>query len=150
MKFIVHKACPCRNQDPQPIAYTQCCGLWHHGWQQGEHEVTPEQLMRSRYSAYALAVPGNPHAELMLSYLLGTWHVSTMPGDLELSPTQWLGLQILHTEQTAQAGVVEFVARYKVDGKAHKMHEISRFTLQEASAAQPARWLYLDGQVQQD
>lgn len=147
MKSIVNGMCPCRTLEPQGATYTQCCGVWHIGWLQGEHATTPEQLMRSRYSAYAMAVPGNPNGVQLLHYLQGTWHVSTAPGDLELSPTQWLGLQVLHAQHTAQAGVVEFVARYKVNGKAHAMHEISRFTLQEASAGQPARWLYLDGQM---
>jgi SEC-C motif domain protein len=103
--------------------------------------------MRSRYSAYALAKPGNPQGLQLLRYLLDTWHVSTVPDDLELSPAQWIGLQVLHAEQSAQAGVVEFIARYKEGGKAHKMHEISRFVLQEAGAGQAERWLYVDGQM---
>jgi SEC-C motif domain protein len=88
--------------------------------------------MRSRYSAY---VVGD------LAYLLGTWHASTAPGDLELAPTQWLGLEVLSAAQTGEAGVVEFVARYKVNGRAERMHEISRF-----AATEQGRWLYIDGQ----
>jgi SEC-C motif-containing protein len=34
---------------------------------------------------------------------------------------------------------VEFVARYKVGGRAHRLHEVSRFVLEEG------RWFYLDG-----
>ena len=87
--------------------------------------------MRSRYSAYALG---------LIDYLLATWHASTSPGELELSPIKWIELQVLHAVASADAGVVEFVARYKVDGRAGRMHEISRFVLEEQ------RWFYVDGQ----
>ncbi len=150
MKLIVSGVCPCRVLEAQPVAYDHCCGRWHAGWLQAQHATTPEELMRSRYSAYALARPDNPNGQQLLKYLLGTWHVSTVPDDLELSPTQWVGLQILHTEQSAQAGVVEFTARYKDGGKAHKMHEISRFILQDADLGHPARWQYIDGQMLED
>ena len=106
--------------------------------------------MRSRYSAYALAHPNNPDGQAMLQYLLATWHVSTVPDDLELAPTQWLGLQVLHATQTDQAGIVEFVARYKADGKAHQLREVSRFILAPATSAQAAQWLYIDGDVSTD
>ena len=91
--------------------------------------------MRSRYTAYVLAnVP----------YLLSTWHPSTRPANLSLQesqPDQWLGLKVLHSEggPDAQEGQVEFVARYKVKGKAGRLHEISDF-LQE-----DGRWYYVKG-----
>jgi SEC-C motif domain protein len=132
------------------VPYDECCGRWHKGWAHAQHATTPQELMRSRYSAYALAKPGSPQGLQLLQYLLNTWHVSTLPDDLELSPTQWIGLQVLHSEQSAQAGVVEFIARYKDGGKAHKMHEISRFILQDADSVHPARWQYIDGQMVED
>ncbi|MFM8637524.1 MAG: YchJ family metal-binding protein [Betaproteobacteria bacterium] len=36
---------------------------------------------------------------------------------------------------------VEFVARSKLAGQAHRMHELSRFVLEAG------RWWYVDGQV---
>jgi SEC-C motif domain protein len=87
--------------------------------------------MRSRYSAYALGD---------VDYLLNTWHPSTAPGELELGFTKWTGLEVLQAEQSGDAGVVEFVARYKVNGKAEKLHEVSRFVCEQG------RWLYIDGQ----
>jgi SEC-C motif domain protein len=125
------QACPCGSG----ASYADCCARWHQGIGTGEHAATPEQLMRSRYSAYVFG---------LLDYLLVTWHPSTAPGDLELSPTQWLGLEVLHAEQSQDAGVVEFVARYKVGGKAHKLHEVSRFVREQG------RWLYIDGQQPED
>ena len=147
MKLIVHGICPCRVLEAQPVPYDACCGRWHTGWVKAQYATSPEELMRSRYSAYALARPDNSRGLQMLQYLLGTWHISTLPDDLELSPTQWVGLEVLHSEQSAQAGVVEFIACYKDGGKAHKTHEISRFILQDASDGRPARWQYIDGQM---
>ena len=95
---------------------------------------TPEALMRSRYCAYVLG---------LIEYLLATWHSSTGPGDLELQPIQWLGLEVLHAESSGDVGVVEFVARCKVNGRAERMHELSRFVRENN------RWYYIDGQVPQ-
>jgi SEC-C motif domain protein len=97
--------------------------------------------MRSRYSAYALAQPGNPRGQDLLRYLQNTWHISTTPTDLELSPTQWMRLQVVDAQTAGNAGVVEFIAIYKVGGKAHRLHEVSRFVRSDDGT----RWLYIDG-----
>jgi SEC-C motif-containing protein len=73
--------CPCDSGQP----YADCCGPWHGGLSEGVHAPTPEALMRSRYSAYVLG---------LIDYLLATWHGSTSPGELELSPVKWLGLEV--------------------------------------------------------
>ena len=89
--------------------------------------------MRSRYSAY---VTGH------INYLLATWHPSTAPGDLELSPIKWLGLEVRHTESGGDAGLVEFVARLRDSSdRAQRLHETSRFVRQDG------RWYYIDGQI---
>ena len=91
--------------------------------------------MRSRYSAYVL---GNE------AYLLATWYKSTRPETLDLAgdtTTKWIGLKILRTEQgqaNDSEGIVEFVARYKINGKAHKLHEVSYFVKQDGE------WMYKD------
>lgn len=89
--------------------------------------------MRSRYSAY---VTGNTE------YLLYSWHPDTRPDQLTLDSRQkWLGLKVKDTENGSPEdaeGTVEFVARYKIDGKGHRLHERSRFTRFEG------RWVYLD------
>ena len=95
--------------------------------------------MRSRYSAYALAQGRGRAPPAMLEYLMQTWHPSTTPGDLELGPLNWTGLDVLHEETRGDAGVVEFVAHHKANGRAAKLHEVSRF-VREADA-----WLYVDG-----
>ncbi len=88
--------------------------------------------MRSRYSAYVIG---------LLEYLLATWHASSSPGDLELPPVKWLGLEVRHAQTAGDAGVVEFVARCKEGGRAQRMHETSRFMREDG------RWYYIDGQM---
>lgn len=119
----------------RPAAAADCCGRYLDGTVPAP---TAEALMRSRYSAYVL---GNE------PYLLATWHASTRPASLDLTEdagTKWLGLEIKRTEAGAeqdQRGIVEFVARYKVGGRAHRLHEVSRFVREDG------RWYYVDGDV---
>ena len=88
--------------------------------------------MRSRYSAYVLQ---------LAPYVLSTWHPATCPAELSLDDekTQWLELKVLRTEQRDDSATVEFVARYKINGRADRMHEISRFVRENS------RWYYRDG-----
>lgn len=78
--------------------------------------------MRSRYTAFTRG-----DAE----YLLRSWHPDTRPPELTLDEHQkWLGLRIKNTEAglaTDSEGQVEFVARYRRDGRAHRLHELSQF-----------------------
>jgi SEC-C motif-containing protein len=127
--LAAHAACPCDSGQP----YGDCCGPWHAGLATGVAAPTPEALMRSRYSAYVLG---------LIDYLLATWHPSTSPGELELSPVKWLGLEVCHAQATGEAGVVEFVARYRESGRGVRMHEVSRFVREGGC------WLYIDGEPQ--
>lgn len=127
-RLAAHKPCPCDSGQ----AYGNCCARWHVGITHDLHAPTPETLMRSRYSAYALQLN---------DYLLATWHPSSAPGELDLAPLKWLGLEVRQTECAGDVGVVEFVARYRSDGHGHRLHEISRFTREDG------RWYYIDGQI---
>ena len=122
--------CPCGGGNKK---YAECCGRY---LDSSETAPTAEALMRSRYTAYTLGRE---------DYLLATWHHSTRPAVLELTSaprSQWLGLEVRRYEQPQpDQAVVEFVARYKVGGRAHRLHEISRF-VREAG-----RWLYVDGDI---
>ena len=97
---------------------------------------TAEALMRSRYTAYTLRNS---------DYLLGTWHPRYRPASLEFMTDQkWLGLKII-TIQAGQMeddrGKVEFVARFKIAGRAQRLHEISQF--EKLSG----HWVYLHGEL---
>jgi len=100
--------------------------------------------MRSRYSAYALLQGRGVAPRSLHEYLLQTWHPSTAPGELELGPLQWTGLDVLHQQASDDAAVVEFVAHHKLNGRAGRLHEVSRF-VREAGP-----WLYVDGVVSPD
>ena len=126
-------ACPCGRVDAKrhTVAYTDCCGRFV-----DHFDDTPapdaEHLMRSRYSAFV-----NERAD----YLLATWHSSTRPASLDFEvDAKWLGLDVRGYDVTgADTAEVEFVARYRVAGRAVRMHERSRFMRENG------RWFYLDG-----
>ena len=122
-------ACPCG----LGVAYESCCGCYHAG---SLHLLTPtpEALMRSRYSAYAMG---------LRDYVLDTWHASTRPTHMERfdSGVKWLGLTVKRAWTTSSdEGCVEFVARNKPPGggPAERLHELSRFLRVEG------RWQYVD------
>ena len=122
------RTCPCGRE----LEYSNCCGRYLNG---GEVPASAEQLMRSRYCGFVLC--DEP-------YLLATWHPDKRPSAVRLDDTQrWLGLSIRATEGGGPGdskGIVEFVARFKVDGRGHRLHEISRFEKIDGC------WYYLDGQ----
>ena len=122
--------CPCESGR----AYDACCGRWHHG---PLHLQAPdaEALMRSRYAAYVLE---------LADYLLATWYAGTRPaGDFNFEPgLRWLGLEVKrHVVVGPAAAVVEFVARSKLGGRAHRLVETSRFKCVDG------RWFYVDGML---
>lgn len=91
--------------------------------------------MRSRYSAFV---------KMDETYLLATWHPDTRPSRVTLdAQLRWLGLRIKNLEggqRDDRSGTVEFVARCKRDGKAQRLHEISRFEQIDG------HWYYRDGE----
>jgi SEC-C motif-containing protein len=117
--------CPCGSGE----AYDGCCGPVVRNERPAD---TAEELMRSRYSAYALGD---------VDHLFRTWHPATRPDDLsEVPPLEWRGLEILEVDEGGPAddhGVVEFVARHA----GGELHERSRFV------RRAGRWVYLDGDV---
>ncbi|MFM7007866.1 MAG: YchJ family protein, partial [Betaproteobacteria bacterium] len=91
-----------------------------------------ESLMRSRYSAFVLQ---------RASYLLNTWDSGHRPAEVVFDVnTKWLGLEVkTHRIIDHEHAEVEFVARYRVHGKASRLQERSRFVCKEG------RWYYIDG-----
>lgn len=126
-------SCPCGSALP----YARCCGALHAAFDagQGLSAATPEALMRSRYSAFV---------QDRRPYLLASWHASTRPADLQAPEPglKWLGLDVKRAAlQDADHGTVEFVARSKLGGRAHRLHEVSRF-VREGGV-----WFYVDGDL---
>lgn len=117
-------------------SFANCCGRF---LEQGQHAKTPEQLMRSRYSAYALGGYG--------FYLLGTWLPTMTRGlnEVELSQKNqdWCGLDILHKSQQGDNGVVEFMAHYHLpEGGQSYLKEKSIFKRLNG------RWLYVGAEIE--
>lgn len=124
--------CPCGSG----LAYTECCGRYITG---AEIAPTAEALMRSRYSAYAVAA---------VDYLGETLHPDSR-GDWDRQATQnwadeseWLQLDIRKTEAGGiddEEGQVEFIATFNDQGVPKQHHELSLFKRLEG------RWYYVDG-----
>lgn len=119
-------------------SYARCCGRFIDG---GQIPANAADLMRSRYTAFALRNE---------DYLRATWWPDTLPEDAIAGEddVKWIGLNILSHAQAADGvedrATVEFVARFKVGGRAHKLHEISNF-IRKNDEAGAARWYYVDG-----
>ena len=120
-------ACPCGSG----AAYAACCEPLHDGMRDA---VTAEELMRSRYAAYA---------KCLADYLFRTWHPRTRPPNVTVDrDVAWSGLE-LHDVVAGggddHEGEVEFTARYMRAGRPGALHERSRFE------RRAGRWFYLDG-----
>ncbi len=116
--------CPCGSGR----VYDACCGpiVRNERW-----ASTAEELMRSRYTAYAVGD---------VDHLFRSWHPRTRPPLDDVAQLDWQGLEILGTEAGGEAdeqGVVEFVARHT----GGELHERSRFE------RRAGRWVYVDGDL---
>lgn len=131
-------ACPCGRG-----AYQSCCGPLIAGEQLA---ATAEQLMRSRYSAFALAVR-NPQA---MEHLLRTHPEAGQTAvarrkalKASCRTVQWISLTILDCQNGGpldQHGTVTFEARWRDhDRREGVLKECSRFSRGEAG-----EWLYLE------
>ena len=124
-----HLACPCGQGD-----YQHCCQPLHVGQ---AHAESASQLMRSRYSAFALQ---------QIDYIVQTTalgqQVSLDVGAIAdwSKSNQWLKLEVLNSNEKLDKNhaQVEFKAHYH-DGKQTQIHhEISHFVQHQA------RWYFLD------
>lgn len=116
------------------LAYMDCCELYHTGQQ---FPATAEQLMRSRFTAYA---------KRNADYLMSSWDEAKRPKAIDFSKetAEWQKLQIVSSKKGGEKdskGIVEFKAFYRQDDVDCFMHEISRFI------KTGGQWLYLDGVV---
>ncbi|KJY83119.1 hypothetical protein TW81_08890 [Vibrio galatheae] len=122
--------CPCGSLKD----YNQCCEPIHNN-----HSLanTPEQLMRSRYSA---------HVKGLVDYVVNTYHPSCHAENEREAIAQsigsdWCGLEVISTENgnNQDEGFVTFKAYFKQDGEQYCLEERSRF-LREHQL-----WYYIDG-----
>jgi SEC-C motif-containing protein len=126
--------CPCHSG----LRYAACCAQFHDGT---EEAPTPEALMRSRYSAFALG--------------LGAYLVKTLAAEhpdralpdaehaRELSRAKerqrFLGLRVVETSSSGDVGEVLFVARVFERGVDRSFAERSTFVREDGA------WRYARG-----
>ena len=99
---------------------------------------TPVQLMRSRYSAYAVGGYGE--------YLLETWLPVMTKGltaaELSVRSYEWIRLEVISKSQQGDTGQVEFKAFYlNANGQEAVQHENSIFRRVKG------RWYYVGGDL---
>lgn len=129
--------CPCGSER----AFNLCCQPYILG---SIKPASPEQLMRSRYSAYA-----TQHAKHIFNTYAKTTRASQSLDEISqwAAQTKWLKL-IIHSSSDFQRQIsngklaqVEFSAFYQHQGKIWQMRECSNFIYEHEC------WCYLDGDV---
>ncbi|WP_299686457.1 YchJ family protein [uncultured Vibrio sp.] len=123
--------CPCGSAN----TYQHCCEPAH----LDHHTVTtPEQLMRSRYTAHVLG---------LVDYVVATYHPNCnaqaqKQGITESIDCDWAGLEVINTTVGSHQdeGFVEFKAYFNEDGAQYCMQERSRFVRENGL------WFYIDGE----
>lgn len=127
---LFKQPCPCCSGNP----YQECCQPFHEGTDIAQKA---EQLMRSRFSAFALG---------LTDYLKMTWADDTCPTDLEIDENiKWINLHINGRKKGRkkdQEGWVTFIASYEINGAQGTLHEKSYFIRDENN-----HWRYVDGEI---
>jgi SEC-C motif domain protein len=127
-------SCPCASGQ----TYGACCEPFH---TKKAYPPTAEKLMRARYASY---VVGN------VDYIQETDDPKNSEQfDRESATTwatksEWLGLEIKDVvagKEADQSGIVEFIARFKIQGKELSHKERSNFRKIDG------KWYYIDGKT---
>lgn len=124
--------CPCHSNK----MFKDCCQPFINGTKK---VTTAEQLMRSRFSAYAIKA---------INYIVKTYAISQQHDRLEsevsewANDTKWVNLEILNADESNNSQrFVEFKASYINNNSLSLMHERSRFILEND------QWRYIDGDI---
>ncbi|SLM29797.1 conserved hypothetical protein [Desulfamplus magnetovallimortis] len=127
-----NRKCYCNSQKN----YDECCLPY---LSNTTNPQTPEQLMRSRYSAFCTE---------NIKYLVDTHYPLKREEKEEeileetIKNTQWLGLKVLKKEKDKKESnieYVEFAAFYQANNKYGQLHEKSKFIYEND------KWYYVDG-----
>ena len=127
----MQESCPCLSGE----LFDQCCQPLLEGRAKAD---SPEQLMRSRYSAFQ---------QKNVAYLLATLHPSQHQADEEIAlrnnieNTHWLGLKVLAAKQSGDSGEVQFAAFFSDGDGVGQLHERSQFVRESGN------WFYTTGEM---
>ncbi len=125
--------CPCGKGE----SLETCCGPFLKGTKKPK---TAEDLMRSRYSAFAT---GN------VDYIIKTHDPDTVDQidrestEVWSKQSEWQGFEILSSDAGGEKdhfGTIEFVARYKLKGSQLEHRERATFRQQDGT------WFFVDGE----
>jgi SEC-C motif-containing protein len=106
---------------------------------QARHPSTPEELMRSRYTAFTL-----DDIDYIKATSAGNSREAMKEAKRDASHPKisWTGLEIVATKPGSNIlGFVEFIASYIQSGLPQILHENSEFKKIKG------RWFYTDGQI---
>ena len=125
--------CPCGGEEQDT-----CCGPVLAG---ERFPATAAELMKARYTAYATQE---------IDFIVESHHperrdeVDRDGAEKWSAGAEWQGLEIVSTKEGGandQKGVVEFIARYKVDEVEYRHHENAVFDKIDG------RWFFTDGEM---
>jgi SEC-C motif-containing protein len=125
------------------VDFSRCCQPYLQGVRT---PITPEQLMRSRYSAYATS----NYQYILETYTRSQRKALTLE---ELAKggdkTQWLRLDVIntHVDNDDCSGQVEFAAYYRVNEEFFRLHECSSFYRENFMWRYDSGTLYDDGGI---
>lgn len=123
--------CPCDTKQN----YDVCCGRFISG---NALPATPEELMRSRYTAYTKADFG---------YITRTMkppasnHFHAMEAEKWVKEVTWAGLKVISARRENNKGFVEFIAYFSSNNMPKTLHEVSEFHFENG------QWYYVDGRL---
>jgi SEC-C motif-containing protein len=126
--------CPCGSGK----TYGRCCKPFIDG---KKKPPTAEGLMRSRYTAFT---------QSDAKYLTSTLHPDQREGHDEAETkdwadrSEWMGFELVEAVDGGKdddTGTIEFIAKYKVDGKVVEHHEKAEFEKVDDE------WVFTDGQL---
>ena len=122
--------CPCGSTKE----YRHCCEPIHIDHRAAQ---TPEQLMRSRYTAHVMG---------LVNFVIDTYHPSCLAGEQreqieESVESEWSHLEVVSTElgKDKDEGYVTFKAYFQDNGNTLCLEEKSRFIRENQF------WYYIDG-----
>lgn len=115
-------------------SFAECCQPKHLSTQPA---TTPEELMRSRYSAFCCGNSG-----YLVQTLLPKMRKGNDADEIHQTTqsTRWNRLQIIQHQQKGDCGTVEFVAFFTCNGEPRQLHERSQFTRENDL------WFYVEGE----
>lgn len=126
--------CPCKSG----LSFSACCGRYIQSELlslSASHmsAPSPEALMRSRYTAYAIKA---------FDYIANTYASSANPPSIQeiaegADETEWVNLNILKSSDTQ----VEFQAFYRIGNRFFLLQELSDFVIEQG------QWKYISGEI---